>query len=100
VPISEAAIGEHIVNPAPTTASEGPKILIVKGRLDQIVHLDLHHLRNVVYVNMTIVYDGGPVILENVSFVNCQFRLAQQQRCVSFGESLFASNPVNFKTSG
>ena len=102
VPIDQAAIGEHIVNPERNAdIKEAPQTIVFKAKSqDEAVHLDRHHLRNVVIINMTIYYDGGPVILDNVTFINCIFKLAQQEKCVSFGRSLFASNPITFKTTG
>jgi len=37
--------------------------------------LDGFWLDNVVLENTTIIYHGGPVILQNVRFVNCQFEV-------------------------
>jgi hypothetical protein len=99
VPIAEAARAEHIVDPKRITATYAPKTVVVRGGLDQVVYLDLHRLKNIVYVNMTIEYHGGPVILENVSFINCVFRLVQQPQCIDFGKSVFASTTTTF-TSG
>jgi len=103
VPIAEAALAEHIVEPKRNpNINEAPRFVIFQADPSKplILTIDYHHLRNIVLVGATVEYHGGPVILENVYFVNCQIRLAQQQRCISFSESLFASNPVNFKTAG
>jgi hypothetical protein len=102
VPIDQAAVGEHIINPARNPdIKEAPQTVVFKANSqDEIAILDGHHLRNVVLINMTVYYGGGPVILENVSFVNCIFKLAQQDKCVSFGRSLFASNPITFHSTG
>jgi hypothetical protein len=99
VPIAEAARAEHIVNPKPIAASMAPKIVVVKGKPEQVISLDGHRLKNIVILNMTIEYRGGPAILENVSFVNCIFRLAQQPQCVDFGKSVFASTTTTFASS-
>jgi hypothetical protein len=101
VPIDQAAIGEHIVNPKRNpNVKEGPHTVMFMGlSQDETFILDQHHLKNMVLVNVTIEYHGGPVILENVYFINCIFRLSQQLNCVSFSHSLFASNPVTFSNS-
>ena len=30
---------------------------------------------NVVFVNSTIIYEGGPITLKNVTFINCRFEV-------------------------
>jgi len=42
---------------------------------------------NVVFENMTIRYNGGPVILHNVRFINCRFEVPNSPR----GYQLLAS---------
>ena len=44
-------------------------------------------LDNVTFVNMTISYHGGPVILINVKFIHCRFRVDNSSR----GEQLLAA---------
>jgi hypothetical protein len=102
VPLDQAAVAEHIVSPERNPyIKEAPQTIIYRAdSQDEINILDGHHLKNIVLVNITVYYGGGPVILENVTFVNCIFTLAQQDKCVSFGRSLFASNPVTFHTTG
>jgi hypothetical protein len=100
VPIKEAARAEHLYNPAPVSASQAPKIILIRGEPNQAITLDGHRLKNLVYVNMTIEYNGGPVVLENVSFVNCIFHLAQQPQCVDFSKSVFASAATTFASGG
>jgi hypothetical protein len=100
VPIAEAARAEHIVNPKPISVSEAPKTVVAQGKLENVISLDGHRLKNIVLVNMTIEYHGGPLILENVSFINCVFRLAQQPQCIDFGKSVFASTTTTFVSAG
>ena len=102
VPIDQAAIAEHITNPErnPNLKLAPETITFTPYAAGAAIGLEGHHLRNVVLVNMTIEYHGGPVILENVTFINCVFHLAPIDSCLSFSRSLFASNPVTFKTVG
>ncbi len=101
VPVAEAARGEHIIGPPqqfPSTLA--PKTVVVQGKLEQFIILDQHHLKNIVFVNMSIEYSGGPVILDNVTFVNCVFHLARRPQCVDFGKSVFASTSTTFTNGG
>jgi hypothetical protein len=41
---------------------------------------------DVIFVNMHIIYRGGPVILQNVRFVNCTFDFTSDQHGVEFAE--------------
>jgi len=50
--------------------SVGPKIYL--GRAAEL-SLDGYYLRSVILEGMTIHYNGGSLILENVTFINCQF---------------------------
>jgi hypothetical protein len=58
---------------------------------------DLDHVRwtNVDFRDTTIVYHGGPTILQNVHFINCKFSLAYTPPSETLGESLLADNAVN-----
>jgi hypothetical protein len=62
------SIGQPIVEPS----SVGPAILLVKGLS---ANLDGFYLQNVVFQNMQLTYHGGPLILKNVYFVDCEFRV-------------------------
>jgi hypothetical protein len=41
--------------------------------------LDGFAWKNVVFVNSRISYSGGPVVLDNVTFVNCSFKIEQNE---------------------
>jgi hypothetical protein len=100
VPIAEAARAEHISNPKPILVSEGPKTVLIQATPGEGLSLDGHRLKNVIFVGMIIEYNGGPVILENVSFINCVFRLIQQPQCIDFSKSVFASAATTFTSGG
>jgi hypothetical protein len=42
--------------------------------------LDGFELENVIFENATIIYHGGPVILQNVRFVNCSFEVRKSSQ--------------------
>ena len=46
--------------------------MLVKGLN---ANLDGFYLKNVVFQNTALTYRGGPLILENVYFVDCEFRV-------------------------
>jgi len=50
----------------------GPRYFILDAPGMEL-RLDGEHLRNVIIHNTRLVYEGGPVILERVYFVNCTF---------------------------
>lgn len=57
------------------------------------IQLDNAFLKNVIIKDSLIVYDGGPLILENVFFVNCTFVLRHQWHASAFAKAVFAANP-------
>jgi hypothetical protein len=56
--------------------------------------LDGFWLDNVVFENTTIIYHGGPVILENVRFVNCHFEVTKSPHSEQLIEAA-VKQPVN-----
>jgi hypothetical protein len=61
--------------------------------------LDGYHIRNVVVHDARIIYSGGPLILENVYFVNCTFDLKNEPNSKQFAEDLIMKVPVSFTAS-
>ena len=55
------------------------------------------YMKNVVIENTTVEYAGGPVILDNVWFVNCKFILKQNDEVKQFSTQVLASVPANFR---
>ena len=53
--------------------------------------------RRVVIQDAVIEYDDGPVIVQDVYFVNCTFRVAQQPKGMMFADSILKSPKVDFK---
>jgi hypothetical protein len=93
----ESARLERLDNPQPVDS--GLKFFLIDGGHDAIV-LDGEYMKNVIIRNADVKYDGGPVVLENVYFINCtfvSFRLTPNSRHLS--EALLASVPTAFKAS-
>ncbi len=71
---------------------------VVEGEGMEIA-LDGYHVRNSIIRNAHVIYNGGPLILENVSFVNCVFSLKQTPKGQQFADSILTQLPASFKTS-
>lgn len=56
--------------------------------------LDGIHWKNYSFINVEIEYDGGPMELENVKFINCTFKMNYNMRASDFEDALLAQNPV------
>jgi hypothetical protein len=63
---------------------------------------ELDHLwwRNVVFENVTVIYHGGPTLLQNVQFKHCQFNLDYGPGSLELAKALAASNTVTVKLPG
>ncbi len=62
--------------------------------------IDNVHMRNVIWVNVHIYYRGGPVIMENVYFLNCTFTVDLAPRGQEFAKAFLATSPaMSFKSS-
>ena len=75
---------------------------VLEGGPNATIGLDGFYLKNVIVRNSSVSYDGGPVRLENVYFVNCTFtttRLLTPQT-VDFGLELLANVPTSYQNSG
>jgi hypothetical protein len=64
------------------------------------LNLSNMYMKNVIIENTTVEYDGeGPLILDNVWFVNCQFVLPQNDNARQFSNAILASAPVSFRST-
>lgn len=61
--------------------------------------LDGLFLRSVVFRNVTIVYSGGPVQLENVIFVNCTFVMQNGAQQRNFADAILLSESTTSFTA-
>lgn len=95
VPGDNAAISELIGKPNAQKGLLGAKYIVFDANVHFI--LDGLHLRHVVFRNGTIVYRGGPLILEDVYFVNCTFSIQSTPVGRSLGNAILASEAVTFK---
>lgn len=73
-----------------------PEFGMLVGADDSTVVLDKLHVRNVVPKHIRIVYGGGQVILENVTFIDCTFDLIRTQRTVELSDVLLKEQVIDF----
>jgi hypothetical protein len=89
---------EQLSNPQPE-GSEFAYFIIDGG--NATIGLDGEYMKNVIIRNCDVSYAGGPVMLENVWFINCTFhaygRLVPAAK--ELGNAILAHPPVTFSTS-
>jgi hypothetical protein len=73
-----------------------PRSWVVEGQGVEI-RLDGYHVRNSIIQDAHIVYDGGPLILESVSFVNCVFTFKNTPTGQQLATNIVTQLPLNFK---
>ncbi len=71
----------------------GPGYLVITGA---VMSLDGYFMKNIVIVNSRVAYSGGPVVLQNVTFVNCTFDLTAQPTGVRLADALLTSSATDF----
>lgn len=74
-------------------SGSGPGYLMITGA---VMHLDNWHMKNVVVVNSRVIYDGGPLDLHNVVFVNCTFQFRVEPSGIKLAETLLSNSAVSF----
>jgi hypothetical protein len=67
---------ERIDSPVRVESQYGPAFLAVKGLT---ATLDGWHLKHVVFQDMRLIYNGGPLLLESVYFFRCQLQCAPNE---------------------
>jgi hypothetical protein len=80
---------------APQSVSSNFGLFVVEGGVDFLV-LDGMYMKNVIVRNAKIIYEGGPVKLENVYFVNCTFTLAKSQPVRELSNVILRAASVDF----
>ena len=68
----------------------GPSFLLLE---DATYVLDSLYMRRVIFRNSRIVYKGGPVALDDVTFVNCAFEIPQQPNGLNFATVFLEPKP-------
>ncbi len=97
VPIKNAFVYQKMNEPINRTMGH-PYLLIHNAQGSGEVNLDGFWLRNVIFEGVRIHYAGGPLILENVSFLNCTFDVTNTPSGEHF-ISVALSSPTGTKFS-
>jgi hypothetical protein len=93
VPLEKTAISELIGHPSIQHASLGHEFIVFDYRGHFLI--DGFHLKHVVLRNGQVVYRGGPLILEDVHFVNCTFEIQSTTAGRDLSSAVLASEAVN-----
>ncbi len=64
------------------------------------IKLDGYRLKNIVFTDTKIIYDGGRVEMENVYFVHCTFEISKRANGKNFASSVLASEPATTFQAG
>jgi hypothetical protein len=92
---SDAAIAEPLNQDPSNHLQNGPKYYVVEGKGFEYI-LDGYRMRNIIFKDVTIIYDGGPVALQNVYLVNCTFKFKPTPDWQRLSNELFAKASVDF----
>jgi hypothetical protein len=76
--------------------TNGPAFLVLNGT-GQDLKLDGLEIRHVEFDNLRVIYDGGPVILRDVRFVNCTFEIRKELPGRDLCSELLQAQKVDFK---
>jgi hypothetical protein len=68
---------------------EGPAFLVMSGAPLQ---LDGEVIKRVVFIDVEVIYDGGPLQMENVYFVNCTFKIKPTPRSKNLAIAMLSQN--------
>lgn len=86
--IEQAARMERIENPIVQPQGLGNQVLVGAGG---IIRLDGMRLKHVVFTNVEVHYRGGPLILEDVRFINCRFAFENTGNSRTLSESILTA---------
>ena len=100
VPAVSAARLEKIDSGVNSSYSRGPKQIMIEGvNESSYLELDGYWVKNAIISNVRIKYEGGPLILENVQFVNCTFDLPLRPNTDQLAEKILSGTTVTMNTS-
>jgi hypothetical protein len=93
VPRDQAAILDTIGVDLNAQQNLGNEFVILRGGT---VQLDGFQMRSVVLVNAHVIYEGGPVILQNVYFLNCTFEIKRNENSETLSARLMEPAPTDY----
>jgi hypothetical protein len=75
--------------------------IVIEGG-NEAIDLDGMYMKNVIVRNARIIYNGAPVRLENVYFVNCTFRFPLDRQIQGpvrkLSDAILQATAVNYST--
>ena len=92
VPREQAAVMAPIGTP-PDTSSDGDKFVVLTGGA---MTLDNTEFRHVIFSNVHVAWQGGPVIMRDVYFVNCTFDLLRDNG-QNLADAILSNTAVDFQ---
>jgi len=96
VPHNEAARCDRIgVDQNVDTPTGAAWLFIVGGA----ARIDGEQIRNAAFTGVEVHYSGGPLILENVMFIDCTFVFENVEPAHQLAESILASAKVDFRNA-
>jgi len=95
VPGNQAFVYQKLDNKK--TLAYGHPFLHVTGTGEVV--LDGYQLRNVIFYGVKVDYNGGPIRLEKVYFVNCTFDVQHTSEGQEFPKATLSHVPVTFHTA-
>jgi len=63
------------------------------------VTLDGYRIRNAVFIGVHVVYNGGPVQIQNAIFINCRFTIQNGNAGAQFASKSITEERVNFSAN-
>jgi hypothetical protein len=98
VPAAEGAIAELIGSPFHSDMQMRPKYIIISYPSGVPMELGRMHLRNVIIRDSDVYYEGTPLVMENVFFVNCRFRIKETPNQSRFVMALMNPGAIHFES--
>lgn len=92
LPQAQAARAEFLPTPPAQTTEMGVGTFVMVGGA---LNLDSMHLRRVILLGVEVHYSGAPMLLDDVSFVNCIFVMDNAPRTRELASSILQSSSVN-----
>jgi hypothetical protein len=96
LPKKDGAVLEPIganLNAAKTVVNE---FVVLKGGG---ILLDGYHIKNAVLIGVHVTYNGGPVRMENVTFINCQFSIRRTKPGEEFADASIKHDRITFSAA-
>lgn len=93
VPIARAARLNKIGTNLNANLPQGDEFLLLDGGTVVVDNMDI---KNVVFRNATIVYNGNPLIMESVYFIDCTFLIKRSARSYALSAHLIEPPPINY----